>query len=178
VIVISNARETGGSRDPTYNRGLEIMGGQGQSPYQGVHIEDLDESRTDVETIDLNEKDYLHMHQPRRDGWLTTLKSHRWLLDTVLLLVVIALLLEKGWSTHGKSHYFEGAGDITGFAPECKHGQLRSYLWWFSWPSPFYPVSQKITTFSPDPAFVPDDPEEFLANHTRRKWLEIIPSTW
>lgn len=94
------------------------------SPYESVKIEDHDhdDSSTDVaETIDLNEKDYV---QPSRaswlESWLATLREYGWLIHAFLLLVIIVLLLDRGFHQHGKDHYFEGAGDLTGFAPECR----------------------------------------------------------
>ncbi len=87
-------------------------------PYDSIHIDDHDDSSTEVdETVDLNEKDYL---RPRRTSWLAIMKEYSWVLNVFLLLVVIVLLLDGGWHKHGKDHYFEGAGDLTGFAPECE----------------------------------------------------------
>ncbi|KAI1378172.1 hypothetical protein F4677DRAFT_385256 [Hypoxylon crocopeplum] len=127
-----------------------------------VHEEDHDDSSStdvDLEALDLNEKDYMHStaatrtgNEDQKTGFLTVLKEHWWLVDTFLLVVIIVLLL--GGPSHGKSHYFEGAGDITGFAPE---------------------FSQKITTFSPDPAFVPENTSEFFSDETRQRWLDLVP---
>jgi hypothetical protein len=47
------------------------------------------------------------------------LKRYRWMLDTTLLLIVVGLLIEKRWR-HRQGHQYEFAGDITGFAPECR----------------------------------------------------------
>jgi hypothetical protein len=49
----------------------------------------------------------------RRRMW-TALMSVRSLLDTVLLLIILGLLLERGWQ---RTPWFEFGGDITGFAP-------------------------------------------------------------
>lgn len=125
-----------------------------------VHEED-DSSSTDVdlEALDLNEKDYMTSSRPgnrnEKSGFLAVLKEYRWLIDTFLLVVIIVLLLGNGWGRHGKDHFFEGAGDLTGFAPE---------------------FSQKITTFSPDPGFVPENTSEFFSDETRQKWLGLVPS--
>ncbi|CAJ2506774.1 Uu.00g079600.m01.CDS01 [Anthostomella pinea] len=124
--------------------------------YHSIHAEDHDDSVTDVEeTLDLNEKDYMHhSERPKANQVLTALKSHRWLVDTFLLLVVIALLLEKNWAHCSNNHFFEGAGDVTGFAPQ---------------------FSQQVKSFSPDPGFVPENMSEFFSEETRKKWLDLVP---
>jgi hypothetical protein len=89
--------------------------------------------------------------------WAAVL-NFRSILDTVLLLVVLGLLLERRWQksgTHDSSHPFEGTGDITGFAPR---------------------FSQQIKKFSPDPAFVPENGSEFFTDAVHQKWLSIVPS--
>ncbi|KAI1761478.1 hypothetical protein GGR53DRAFT_27207 [Hypoxylon sp. FL1150] len=128
-----------------------------------VHEED-DSSSTDVdlEALDLNEKDYMHEEaaptragqSQRKSGFSAVLKEHWWLVDGFLLVIIIVLLLGNGWGSHGKDHFFEGAGDLTGFAPE---------------------FSQKITKFEPDPSFVPENTSEFFSDETRQKWLDLVP---
>ncbi|KAI1338257.1 hypothetical protein F5Y15DRAFT_388199 [Xylariaceae sp. FL0016] len=115
-----------------------------------------DDSNTDVdETIDLNEKDYMHSQtRSKHSQILAAVKKHRWLIDTFLLLVIVALLFEKSWASKRNNHYYEGAGDITGFAPQ---------------------FSQQITSFSPDPGFVPENTSEFFTDETRQKWLDLVP---
>ena len=91
------------------------------SPYDTVRTDDHDDSSTEVsETIDLNEKDYLHSERKKKTSWLAALKDYGWLVNAFLLLVVIVLQLDGGWHKHGRDHYFEGGGDLTGFAPECE----------------------------------------------------------
>jgi hypothetical protein len=100
----------------------------GETPYTTIQIDDHDhdhdDSSTEVdETVDLNEKDYMQPHEAapsRKTGWLEEVRQYRWMIEIFLLVAIIFLLLEKQWShQHGKDHYFEGAGDLTGFAPEC-----------------------------------------------------------
>ncbi|RYP74715.1 hypothetical protein DL769_003974 [Monosporascus sp. CRB-8-3] len=128
----------------------------GSSPYETTRIEDHDDSSTEFdETIDLNDKDYMSTgSHPTKRRWLAALREHGWLVNAVLLLVIIVQLVEKGWHKHGKDHYFEGAGDLTGFAPE---------------------FPQQITKFTPDPGFVPENTSEFFTEETRRKWLGLVP---
>lgn len=124
------------------------------------HDDSSSSTDVDLEALDLNEKDYLHdsgmdgeQRGERKSGLLAILKEYWWLGNTFLLMVIIVLLLDG--PSHGRKHYFEGAGDITGFAPE---------------------FSQKITTFSPDPGFVPENTSEFFTDETRQKWLGLVPS--
>ncbi|KAI8626110.1 hypothetical protein F5Y19DRAFT_448039 [Xylariaceae sp. FL1651] len=124
--------------------------------YHSIHAEDDEDSSTEVnDTIDLNEKDYLHVSpRSKKSEFLAAFKAHRWLVDTFLLVVIVALLLEKSWARRRNYHYFEGAGDITSFAPQ---------------------FSQQIRKFSPDPGFVPENTSEFFSDETKNKWLEIVP---
>lgn len=91
-----------------------------------------------------------------------TIMSIRSLLDTVMLVVILVLVAERRWPEYsilpGKQNN-EGAkgeigGDITGFAPY---------------------FSQQITTFQPDPLFVPDNSSDFFTEAVRKKWLGIVP---
>jgi hypothetical protein len=87
------------------------------------------------------------------------------MVDTTLLLIIIGLLAEKKWhhhtkkqqENHHKSHQYELAGDITGFAPT---------------------FSQQIVTFKPDPVFAPEDASQFWSNETQQAWLDIVPGTF
>ena len=125
------------------------------SSYNTVHIDDHDDSSTEVsDTIDLNEKDYLH-NERKKTSWVTALKDYGWLINAFLLLVVIVLQMGGGWHKHGRDHYFEGAGDLTGFAPE---------------------FPQQVIKFEPDPGFVPENTSEFFTKKTLNKWLGLVPS--
>lgn len=89
-----------------------------------------------------------------RRTWWKRVKAWKWLLDTGLLLVVVGLLVERRWRHSSKSHTFELAGDITGFAPE---------------------FAQQIVQFKPDPIFVPENASEFWSKETQHAWLDIVP---
>ena len=54
--------------------------------------------------------------ETRRNQFRSMLSSWRWLLDTALLLVIVGLLLDRRWQDPRHAR-FEGAGDLTGFAP-------------------------------------------------------------
>ena len=105
------------------------------------------------DTIDLNEKDYLHSER-KKTSWVPALKDYGWLINAFLLLVVIVLQMGRGHK-HGRDHYFEGAGDLTGFAPE---------------------FPQQVVQFEPDPGFVPENTSEFITKKTLNKWLGLVPS--
>ncbi|KAI1359731.1 hypothetical protein F5Y08DRAFT_69549 [Xylaria arbuscula] len=121
------------------------------SRYHSLDVGDDEEFRTEIDDL-LNERDYLQASSQSRKGrLLTVLKRYRWLLDVFLVLVIIALLLERFW--HRNSN-LEGNGDVTGFAPQ---------------------FSQQIREFSPDPGFVPQNTSEFFSEETRKKWLDILP---
>jgi hypothetical protein len=53
----------------------------------------------------------------RRQRVWSALMSIRSLLDTVLLVIILGLLLERGWQ---KPSWFEVGGDVAGFAPRSK----------------------------------------------------------
>jgi hypothetical protein len=112
-------------------------------------------SDSSTEVGDWDTEDAVQLRQRRKTVW-KRVSAHRWMLDTALLLVIIGLLAEKKWQHHTKSHRYELAGDITGFAPT---------------------FSQQIVSFKPDPVFAPENPAEFWSNETQHAWLSIVPGT-
>jgi hypothetical protein len=118
--------------------------------------DDHSDSSTDVEYWDT---EYAVPPRRRKTVW-KKIKGYRWMLDTTLLLIIIGLLAEKKWHHHTKkqqkSHQYELAGDITGFAPT---------------------FSQQIVTFKPDPVFAPEDASQFWSNETQQAWLDMVPGT-
>ncbi|OAL00796.1 hypothetical protein IQ06DRAFT_275715 [Phaeosphaeriaceae sp. SRC1lsM3a] len=115
------------------------------------------DTRSETSTTEVDEWDAEEnkASRRRRTCW-SKFKAWKWLVDTTLLLIITALLVERQWThhQHSKSHKFELAGDITGFAPS---------------------FSQQITTFAPDPAFAPENASEFWSAETQQKWLDIVP---
>ncbi|GAP88842.1 hypothetical protein SAMD00023353_1700980 [Rosellinia necatrix] len=119
-----------------------------------IHVEDDDDSGSEGDDL-LNERDYLrNPTEPKKAGFLVVLEGHRWLIDTFLLLVIVALVFERSWTPRCDRDSLEGNGDITGFAP-------------------FF--SQQIRKFSPDPGFVPENTSEFFSEETKQRWLDILP---
>ncbi|EFQ31906.1 hypothetical protein CGRA01v4_13076 [Colletotrichum graminicola] len=84
----------------------------------------------------------------------------RWrgLVDTLMLVIILGLLLERRAGlqpTTPRDKRLEPVGDLTGFAPE---------------------FTQQITTFHPTTDFVPDDPKKFFTNASiQENWLSIVP---
>lgn len=115
------------------------------------NVDDQYDSSTEVE-------DWGIEHDSKRESRKTLLakvRVWRWLVDTTLLLVIVALLLEKKWKQQ-RSYTYELAGDITGFAPQ---------------------FSQRIVSFKPNQTFAPEDAEQFWSNETQHAWLNIVPGT-
>jgi hypothetical protein len=77
------------------------------------------ESITEVDFWD-TDGDLKPFLRRRRSIW-SRLERYRWLLDTVLLLIIVGLLVEKRWNYDDqKTSRYEIGGDMTGFAPTCK----------------------------------------------------------
>lgn len=119
---------------------------------------DVDELPTDYQSEEKGSRwhDYNHDPRPRQGRWRKCCSSMllQGLLNTFLLVLVLALLLDKRW--HQKRYgQLEGSGDITGFIP---------------------PASQQIRSFVPDMAFVPENGSEFFSEAVKKKWLSIVPS--
>jgi hypothetical protein len=109
-------------------------------------------SNTEVDNWDTEED---AKPQQRKTLW-RRIKAWRWLFETGLLLAILSLLVEKRIHHLQKSHAYELAGDITGFAPT---------------------FSQQVVTFKLDPVFAPENASEFWSKETQHAWLDIVPGT-
>lgn len=126
-----------------------------------------DDSSTDVDELSASRQleaktynwdEYSHTPPPQRQSrWRQCCSSMllQGLLNTILLLLVLALLLDRRWH-QDRYGQLEGSGDITGFIP---------------------PASQQIKTFVPDMAFTPENGSDFFSIEVKKKWLSIVPST-
>lgn len=121
--------------------------------YDALHNAD-DDSGSHTEVEDHWDTENAIQPRRRRKTFWRRVKGCRWMIDTTLLLVIVGLLAEKRWQHHTKSHEYQIAGDITGFAPTFR---------------------QQIVTFKPDSAFAPEDPTQFWSNETQHAWLSIVP---
>jgi hypothetical protein len=106
--------------------------------YTDVSIEDRDEhddSSTEVgeSLIGRDDKEWKSdlEHSSRRKSRTrkicAVVGSWRWVLDTVLLMIILGLLVDKKLQARPtrKSRSYELAGDLTGFAPRCKSIGLK-----------------------------------------------------
>ncbi|KAK8049891.1 hypothetical protein PG994_011621, partial [Apiospora phragmitis] len=133
---------------------------RGSKQYDSLRADDNDDVLSD---LDVFEKDYFQQPRPRHERVLAALQlqPYRWLIDIVLVLAVIGLLVERhhrggagAGSGQAPEHRYEGAGDLTGFAPR---------------------FTQQIKSFSPDPLYLPDNTSEFFTNEVKQKWLDLVP---
>lgn len=125
-----------------------------------------DDSSTDVDELSASRQledkrynwdEYSHAPPPQRQSrWRQCCSSMllQGLLNTILLVLVLALLLDRRWHQN-RYGQLEGSGDITGFIP---------------------PASQQIKTFVPDMAFTPENGSDFFSEAVKKKWLSIVPS--
>jgi hypothetical protein len=140
-----------GEKEPTINRDAE---------------EDELDSDSGTEVGDWDAESHAHIQKRSRmqrtlrrtrTSVFSRIKKYHWVIDTVLLLAIIALLLERRTNdSERRSPEFELAGDITGFAPK---------------------FNQQIVKFTPDDVdlFAPDEPLKFFSNETQRAWLGMVP---
>jgi hypothetical protein len=115
------------------------------------------DARSESSNTEVNDWDTEEDAKPRlrRTLW-RRVRAWRWLLETGLLLAIFGLLVENRVHRHQKSHAYELAGDITGFAPT---------------------FSQQVVTFKLDPVFAPENASEFWSKATQRAWLDVVPGT-
>ena len=88
------------------------------SRYDALHdVDGGSDSSTEVDEWDLEDREKL---RSKKGVWRKA-KSWRWALDTVLIVVIFGLLVERRWKefAYRKSHKYENGGDLTGFAPPC-----------------------------------------------------------
>lgn len=87
--------------------------------YQDVSMDDQDGSATDVEESLVGEKSKWPT-KPRktlRHRILEAIRASWWVVNTSLLLIIVALLLRPR-----SKPIYEFGGDLTGFVPYCKLG--------------------------------------------------------
>jgi hypothetical protein len=94
--------------------------------YNQLHNHHLDSDTSTEVDVWYTDGDLKPFLRRRRSIW-SKLERYRWLLDTVLLLIIVGLLFEKRWNydDHKTSRY-EIGGDMTGFAPTCKLTQEKT----------------------------------------------------
>ncbi|ORY17852.1 hypothetical protein BCR34DRAFT_583415 [Clohesyomyces aquaticus] len=123
----------------------------------------LEDHHSDSDT-EVGDGDWEPEHQApprrRRKGVWATVKAYWWIVDTVLLVIILGLLVERipasVWRKVGykESHFLQFGADITGFAPK---------------------FSQQIKKFDPDERFAPANASAFWDKDTQDAWLSIVP---
>ena len=98
--------------------------------YENVQLDDHDDSSiTEVEESLMGDEKLMQVEEfgqryrtkSKRIACLSILNEARWLLDTVLLLVVIGLLLrDQSQKANPKTSEHEVGGDLTGVGPHCR----------------------------------------------------------
>lgn len=83
------------------------------------NVDASSDSSTEVDEEWDPESEIQPRRRAKRRAWMIV-KAHRWVIDTALLLVILGLLVEKGWRKHDHRHRYEFTGDLTGFAPQCR----------------------------------------------------------
>lgn len=124
------------------------------------HHSDHDDSRssTEVESLIGEEKSWrAHQHErkSKRSQLSSILRSSRWMLDTTLLLIIVALLVRNEMREPVQDQW-QLLGDMTGVGPR---------------------FPQKLARFEYDTSYAPMNTSEFFTNETLNKWNNLMPST-
>lgn len=127
----------------------------------GEHEHDHDSrSSTEVESLIGDEKSWrAHQHEQRerrskRSQLSSILRSSRWMLDTTLLLIIVALLVRNEMREPMQDQW-QLLGDMTGVGPR---------------------FPQKLARFEYDTSYAPMNTSEFFTNETLDKWNNLMPS--
>jgi len=132
------------------------MGNHEEHKYENVDLVDQDRSSrssTEVESLMGEEKQWhakelqLGSERPGRRASKTcrvisAVRSYRWLVDTLLLVAILALVLRQQWQSPPLNPYDIG-GDITGVGPR---------------------FPQQITKFEMDYKYAPNNVSEFFTD--------------
>lgn len=126
----------------------------------GGHEHDHDDSRssTEVESLIGDEKSWnAHQHErerkSKRSQLYSILRSSRWMLDTTLLLIIVALLVRNEMKEPMQDQW-QLLGDMTGVGPR---------------------FPQKLARFEYDTSYAPMNTSEFFTNETLDKWNNLMP---
>lgn len=97
------------------------------------HVDDRDDSRSSTEVEDSlmgDEKQWhdVELNRPtkrtRRNRFFTAIKSARWFIDTILLLIILGLLVRDQWrkpeAEDKDVNPWQFGQDMTGVGPRCK----------------------------------------------------------
>lgn len=103
---------------------------ESQHKYENVSLEENDHddlSTTEVgDSLMGDEKQWdvedfqSRTRKSKRSTCMSILRSSRFFVDTILLLVILGLLLREQWQKGSVSGGMEVGGDITGVRPKCR----------------------------------------------------------
>lgn len=103
---------------------------EAQHKYENVMLtDDADDQRSSTEVDESlmgDEKQWhtgdrdLRTRRSQRSKWLSVLKSSRWAIDTLLLLVILGLLV-RDQLRQPEVNKWQFGGDLTGVGPRCKY---------------------------------------------------------
>lgn len=97
------------------------------------HVDDRDDSRSSTEVEDSlmgDEKQWhdVELNRPttrtRRNRFVAAIKSTRWFIDTILLVIILALLVRDQWrqpaAEEKEVNPWQFGQDMTGVGPRCR----------------------------------------------------------
>ncbi|KAI1163132.1 hypothetical protein F5B18DRAFT_351918 [Nemania serpens] len=133
--------------------------------YGGFWMDNQSDSRssTEAETLMGDEKQWHDVERniltwrTRRSRVLAALKASRWIIDTTLSLIIIALLVRdqrKMPAVWQDPNVWQFGQDFTGVGPR---------------------FSSKITTFARDESYAPNNTADFFSEEVLDKWNKLMP---
>ncbi|KAI1337243.1 hypothetical protein F5Y15DRAFT_390699 [Xylariaceae sp. FL0016] len=133
--------------------------------YEGLRVSDHDDSRSSTEVEESlmgDEKQWqdIELNRPTRrtktNRFIATLKSSRWIVDTSLLFIILALLVRDQWRKPADQdpNIWQFGQDMTGVGPRLNH---------------------QIQTFSPDQSYAPNNTADFFTDEVLQKWNGLMP---
>ncbi|KAI0019417.1 hypothetical protein F4780DRAFT_780454 [Xylariomycetidae sp. FL0641] len=134
------------------------------SKYEGLRVSDHDDARSSTEVEDSlmgDEKQWrdVELNEPTRrtkkSGLMSSLRSSRWLIDTALLLIILALIVRDQWRRPAQGdNLWQFGQDMTGVGPK---------------------MSFEIKTFVSDQSYAPNNTADFFKPETLEKWNKLMP---
>ncbi|KAI1492442.1 hypothetical protein F5X96DRAFT_667795 [Biscogniauxia mediterranea] len=134
--------------------------------YEGIRGDDHDGSRSSTEVEESLMGDEKQWHdvelsspprQQRRNRFIAAITSSRWIIDTSLLLIILALLVRDQWrkpAAEDAANPWQFGQDMTGVGPR---------------------LPMKITTFERDESYAPNNTAEFFSEEVLQRWNDLMP---
>ncbi|KAL7623651.1 hypothetical protein AAE478_005203 [Parahypoxylon ruwenzoriense] len=136
--------------------------------YANLQADDRDDSRrssTEVEDSLMGDGKQWHdveLNRPttRTSGcskFMLAAKSARWMVDTILLLIIMLLLVRDQWRGPAAGwdvNPYQFGQDLTGVGPR---------------------FSQQVTRFAPDESYAPNNTADFFTDEVLQRWNDLMP---